>query len=80
MFVRISTALALLGVLVAIAAHPSGSSGHEQVYVVRRFDTLWSIASARLAGDPREGVWRIRERNRLGGATIRPGQRLILPP
>ena len=31
------------------------------------------------AGDPREGVWELRERNGVEGATIVPGQVLVLP-
>ena len=31
------------------------------------------------AGDPREGVWKLRERNHLAGTTIAPGQLLRLP-
>jgi LysM repeat protein len=50
-----------------------------QVYVVQPGDTLWSIASARYAGDPREGVWKLQDRNHLAGTTISPGQRLTLP-
>jgi hypothetical protein len=47
---------------------------------VRPGDTLWEIATRQYDGDPREGVWRIRERNGLrsdGG--LLPGQLLILP-
>ena len=55
------------------------SAGRAQVYVVRPGDTLWSIASARYAGDPREGVWKLQRRNQLAGTTISPGQRLVLP-
>ena len=56
-----------------------GSAGPAQVYVVQPGDTLWSIASARYAGDPREGVWKLERRNQLAGTTISPGQRLVLP-
>jgi hypothetical protein len=79
MFVRL---LILLSVAVAVwvgFARPSEGAGHEQVYVVRPADTLWSIASTHYAGDPREAVWRVRERNGLGGTLLRPGQRLVLP-
>lgn len=54
-------------------------AGPAQVYVVQSGDTLWSIASTRYAGDPREGVWKLQRRNRLAGTTISPGQRLVLP-
>jgi LysM repeat protein len=79
MFVRL---LILLSVVVAVwvgFARPSEGAGHEQVYVVRPADTLWSIASTHYAGDPREAVWRLRERNGLAGTLLRPGQRLVLP-
>jgi LysM repeat protein len=42
-------------------------------------DTLWSIAERTFAGDPREGVWQIQERNRLASPTIVPGQVLVIP-
>lgn len=48
-------------------------------YVVQPGDTLWSIAAKNLGGDPRAGVWRLQERNGLAGATITPGERLVLP-
>ncbi len=54
-------------------------AGPAQVYVVQPGDTLWSIASGRYAGDPREGVWKLQSRNHLAGTTISPGQRLTLP-
>ena len=60
-------------------ARPSEGAGHERVYVVQPTDTLWAIATAHYAGDPREAVWNLRERNGLVAATIRPGQRLVLP-
>lgn len=56
-----------------------GGAGRAQVYVVQPGDTLWSIASARYAGDPREGIWKLQRRNDLAGTTIVPGQRLVLP-
>jgi LysM repeat protein len=46
---------------------------------VKAGDTLWSIAERMHAGDPREGVWELRERNELSSATIVPGQMLVLP-
>jgi LysM repeat protein len=55
------------------------SAGPAQVYVVQPSDTLWSIASTRYAGDPREGVWKLQRQNQLAGTTISPGQKLVLP-
>jgi LysM repeat protein len=71
-------------VVVALAlwlAFARGSSGarHRQTVVVRAGDTLWSIATAHYAGDPREGVWKLERRNHLQGVTLSPGQRLVLP-
>jgi LysM repeat protein len=55
------------------------SAGPAQVYVVQPGDTLWSIASTRYAGDPREGVWKLQRQNQLAGTTISPGEKLVLP-
>jgi hypothetical protein len=70
-----------LGILLAAlgAARPSSGAAPEARYTVEPGDTLWSIAAGRYDGDPREGVWRIRDRNGLGGSSIAPGQVLLLP-
>jgi hypothetical protein len=77
----------LLGVtaLLALAlvfsnARAAGGAGAELRYVVEPRDTLWSIAAERYDGDPREGVWRLRERNGLAGSALTPGTVLYLPP
>lgn len=80
MFARLTVVLVLAVVAWVSLARPSGGAGHERVYVVRPADTLWSIATANYAGDPREAVWRLRQRNGLDGTLLRPGQRVILPP
>ena len=79
MFVRVAVCTALLALALSFAARPSGGAGREHVYVVRPYDTLWAIASAHYAGDPREAIWKIERRNGLPGAAIRAGQRLVLP-
>jgi hypothetical protein len=71
-------ALAVL-LLWALFAGESGASGAERSYHVKPGDTLWSIATQTFAGDPREGVWKLRERNGLDSATIVPGQVLLVP-
>ena len=71
--------LALVGVLVLAVARPSQGAGPEERYVVRAGDTLWQLAAERYAGDPREGVWRIRERNGLQGGILPVGTILYLP-
>lgn len=71
--------LAVVGIVLwAAFARSSDASGPEQRYVVQPHDTLWSIASSGY-DDPRRGIWEIKERNGLQGATIVPGQVLLLP-
>jgi hypothetical protein len=79
MFVRILILASVVLVAWAVLARESGAGGPEQHYRVKPGDTLWSIAADKLAGDPREGVWELRERNGLPGTLIRPGQVLVLP-
>ena len=71
-------ALAILLVW-AFFAGQSGAGGPERSYRVKPGDTLWSIAERTFPGDPREGVWELRERNELASAVIVPGQVLVLP-
>ena len=80
MFVRILIVTGVCLVLWAVIVRPSEGAAHEQVYVVRPADTLWSIAAARYAGDTREAIWNIQRRNALDGTLLVPGQRLVLPP
>jgi hypothetical protein len=61
-------------------ADPSSSAGGEARHVVRPGDTLWAIAVAHSDGDPREAVWRIKERNGLRTSGLAPGQVLHIPP
>ena len=63
----------------ALFAGETGAGGPERSYRVKPGDTLWSIAEKTFAGDPREGVWELRERNELDSAVIVPGQVLVLP-
>ncbi|HEY7731439.1 MAG TPA: LysM peptidoglycan-binding domain-containing protein [Gaiellaceae bacterium] len=79
MFARILIVVAVALAVWAVLARDSGAGAPEQRYTVKPGDTLWSIAAANLAGDPREGVWELQQRNRLSGTLIRPGQRLVLP-
>ena len=78
MFGRIVLFAAVGIFLWAAFARSSDASGPERHYVVQPYDTLWSIAASGY-GDPRQGVWEIKERNHLSGATIVPGQVLVLP-
>jgi LysM repeat protein len=79
MFAKLLGLMLVVTVISVIAARQSAGAGHEQTYVVKPTDTLWSIAARTYAGDPREGVWKLEHRNHLASPTIRPGQRLILP-
>ena len=65
----------VLGGTPAVPAHRPGPTS----YLVQPGDTLWSIASAGHAGDPRAGVAAIRHVNDLASDTIRPGDVLLLP-
>ena len=78
MFARIIVVVALLALAVAYSARSSISAGHEQTYVVRVGDTVWSIAASHYGGDTREAVWRLQDRNHIG-TLVRPGERLVLP-
>ena len=80
MFVRALIVGVVALLLWSVAATGSDGAGRPRSYVVRPHDTLWSIAAANSAGDPREGVWKLKERNGLASGLIRPGQRLVVPP
>lgn len=79
----------MFGKLIAVAlvsvvawagfVRPSDANAPPRAYVVRPGDSLWSIAARNYAGDPREGVWKLRRANSLAAAPIRPGQLLQLP-
>ena len=79
MFARVVVVVFVAVVLWAVLARDTGAGPPQQYHTVRAGDTLWSIADAMFAGDPREGVWELQRRNGLHGATIVPGQRLALP-
>jgi LysM repeat protein len=79
MFGRLAAVLAVSALAWGLFVRPSEGAGRERVHVVRAGDTLWSIAERSYAGDPREGVWRLRERNGLDAPLIRPGQRIVVP-
>ncbi|MBD0338931.1 MAG: LysM peptidoglycan-binding domain-containing protein [Thermoleophilia bacterium] len=79
MFVRILTLALVVLVAWAVLARTSEGAGPERSYVVQPGDTLWTIAADNYAGDPRAGIWEIRQRNGLPGSLIQPGQRLVLP-
>ena len=79
MFARLLVVALLVAVTWAVVARASTAAGPERTYTVQRGDTLWSIAGQRYGGDPRAGVWTIRQRNGLAGGSIRVGQTLVLP-
>jgi LysM domain len=75
--------LAVVIVVISAAlsnARVSNGAGHETRHRVRAGETLWTIAEANYAGDPRKAIWRIEERNGLAGADITAGMVLLLPP
>jgi LysM repeat protein len=79
MFSRFVILVIAIALVVGFAARPSGSAGKPETYVVKPTDTLWSIAAAHYAGDPREGIWELQHQNHLTGTTLVPGQKLVLP-
>jgi len=79
MFVKFIGLLLVALVIWSIAAHASNGAGKRQIYTVKRYDTLWSIASSHYSGDPRDAIYRLEQRNRLTSAIVSPGQRLVLP-
>jgi nucleoid-associated protein YgaU len=64
---------------VAKKAKRPGGAAIASRYVVRRGDTLWEIASRRYGNARKATIARIKKRNGIRGARIRPGQVLILP-
>jgi LysM repeat protein len=79
MFGKFVIVLVLAALAVGLAARSSHGAGPERSYVVKPTDTLWSIASRTYAGDVREGVWKLEQRNHLASSTLTPGQTLVLP-
>ena len=79
MFVRLLVIVLVAALVWAIAARSSDGAGPSRAYVVKPYDTLWSIAVAHYDGDPREAVWELQRRNGLDDTLLRPGQRLVLP-
>ena len=51
----------------------------QAVVTVQPYQTLWTIAEANYGGDVRGSIWRIEQANHLAGATIQPGEKLVLP-
>jgi LysM repeat protein len=79
MFGKLLILLCAAALAVGYAAHGSSGAGPRHMYVVRAGDTLWTIAAHTYAGDPRQGVWLLEQRNHLASATISPGEKLVLP-
>jgi len=79
MFGKLLIVLCAAALTVGLAAHSSSGAGPKRTYVVRPGDTLWSVAAHMYAGDPREGIWKIEQRNHLAWSTIVPGEKLVLP-
>jgi LysM repeat protein len=79
MFGKLLLLVCLAALVLGYAAHGSSGAGPKRTYVVRRGDTLWSIAAKNYAGDPRQGIWQLQQTNHLATATITPGEKLVLP-
>ena len=79
MFGKLLILVCVAALAVGLAARGSNGAGPKRIYVVRPGDTLWAVAERTYAGDPREGVWKLQQRNHLGSATIVPGEKLVVP-
>ena len=79
MFAKVLALSVIALVAWAVIARASEGAERDRVYVVRPYDTLWSIAERSGTTDPRDLVWRIERRNHLSSATLVPGQRLLVP-
>ena len=79
MFPRIVLLVLAVALLVGYFARPSGGAGRPVRYIVQPTDKLWSIAARHYAGDPRDGIWKLQQRNHLNGTMLVPGQTLVLP-
>ncbi len=79
MFGRLVIIASMGLILWGVVARASNGAGPEAIYVVKPHDTLWSIATKTYGGDPREGIWKLEQRNGLAGATIVPGEKLVIP-
>jgi LysM repeat protein len=71
--------LILLCAAVLAVGLAARGAGPKRTYVVQPGDTLWSVAEHMYSGDPRQGVWKLEQRNHLAGATIVPGEKLLVP-
>jgi LysM repeat protein len=79
MFGKLIVLVCVAALAVGLAARGSSGAGPKRTYVVKPGDTLWSVAQHTYAGDPRQGVWELQQRNHLASATIVPGQKLVVP-
>lgn len=79
MFGKLLILVCVAALAVGLAARGSNGAGPKRTYVVKPGDTLWRVAEQTYSGDPREGVWRIEQRNHLASATIVPGEKLVVP-
>ena len=79
MFGKLLILVCIAALAVGLAARGSNGAGPKRTYVVRPGDTLWTVAEHTYAGDPREGVWKLQQRNGLASATIVPGEKLVVP-
>jgi len=79
MFGKLLVVATVAALVVGLAARTTHGAGPERTYVVRPADTLWAIAVRTYAGDPRQGVWELEQRNHLSSTTLTPGEKLVLP-
>jgi len=79
MFGKIILIAALALIAWAFVARASQGAGPTMRYTIKPGDTLWSIAAVHYAGDPRDAIYLIAQRNHIAGSVIVPGERIVLP-
>ena len=79
MFAKFLIVLVLAALAVGLVARSSHGAGPERTYVVKPADTSGRSPSRSYAGDVREGVWKLQQRNHLALGDAPPGPDLVLP-
>ena len=80
MFAKVLALVVAALVVWTIAARPSGAHGDRRRSTASSRTTRSGRSpSTHYSGDVRDAVWRIQKANHLSGATIQPGERLLLP-
>lgn len=74
------TAATILCVVLVITVGAGSTELDEEIYIVERGDSLWSISAEFCPDSMNRQDWiaMVRERNGITGSLIRPGQRIVV--